>query len=61
MSLIYVTQESSSMLQDEVTYRETDRHDEGNSRFRNFGIVPSELMKEPERKCEINWKEGMKE
>ena len=44
------------MLQDETTYRGSDRHDEGNNRFRNFGNVPSELMKEPERKCEIIWK-----
>jgi hypothetical protein len=44
------------MLKDEATYRESDRHEEGNNRFGNFGNVPNELIKEPERKCEIVWK-----
>ena len=45
------------MLQDEATYRESDRRNESNSRFRNFWKVPNELMTEPERICEIIWKE----
>jgi len=49
------------MLQDEATYRESDRRNESNSRFRNFWKVPNELMTEPERICEIIWKEWMKQ
>jgi hypothetical protein len=61
ISLIYVKRDSSAMLQDEATYKETNRLDNGNSRFRNFGNVPIELIKEPVRKYEIMWKEWMKE
>jgi hypothetical protein len=49
------------MLQDETTYRESDRHDEVNSGFQNFVNVPNELTKELGRICEIIWKERMKE